>query len=135
MAKHHPDLIFCRKQAGVGEAASRAAAPWVGAVLGVGESGFHLSPRSCLGGATFPAFGGRAGFWPPMESRRGSAWGAGGGWPGWGPETLLVQGLAGASGRCGFGKWEAEVDEIALCIPASVPTPNSRMFFYSASES
>lgn len=58
MAKHHPDLIFCRKQAGVGETASRAAALWVGVGLGVGESGFHLFPRSCLGGATFPAFAG-----------------------------------------------------------------------------
>lgn len=59
MAKHHPDLIFCRKQAGVGEPASMPAALWVGVVLGAGELGVPVSSSSLASEVShFPPHGG-----------------------------------------------------------------------------
>lgn len=59
MAKHHPDLIFCRKQAGVGETASMPAALWVGVVVGAGELGVPVSSWGlALEVPRFPPHGG-----------------------------------------------------------------------------
>lgn len=138
MAKHHPDLIFCRKQAGVGETASMAAAPWVGAVLGVGESGFHLSPRSCSEAPRFPPSAGSVGarrFLASNEKageRRGAP-GAGG--PGGVRRNSWSRAREGLQEGVALGNVRLRWRKSLFAVPASVPTPNSRMFFYSSSES
>lgn len=75
MAKHHPDLIFCRKQAGVGELVPCSLLfKWDG-MRNWGLGGFASSFGLWFGGSTFRALRSlgileaRSGLWRLMRGR------------------------------------------------------------------
>lgn len=141
MAKHHPDLIFCRKQAGVGETASMPAALWVGVVLGAGGSWELGVPVSSSGFTLemphFPPYGGigARGFVACDEKRWRACSGTqrrAGGRGGVQRNSEIAQDLEGASGGCGFGKFMGKREMRSLrtyCSPCSCPPFQDRGCF------
>lgn len=89
----------------------------------------NSSLGSCLEGATFPASRSvaeqRLGLWPSEESGQARA-GAGGGRLGSGPGKLR---LPRTGERLQEGEDKDKNPSGPPAAPASVPTPNSRMFF------